>query len=168
MAKASVIIDGKKQCGKCRQWKPVDEFYADPRTPTGLTSGCKPCTLESRKQSRHRTHDAGRQRTYTKRYKDKYPERVAASDRNVKLKRKYGVTAEWYDTKFAEQGGVCAACKRPETLRNNLAVDHDHETGEVRGLLCQSCNLTLGLVQESVERLRELIAYLENYQRGIT
>lgn len=67
-----------------------------------------------------------------------------------------------------EQGGRCAACGRPETSLGNhgkvkrLAVDHNHETGEVRGLLCLSCNVALGLVDDDVNRLLALAEYLRS------
>jgi len=64
-----------------------------------------------------------------------------------------------------KQGGVCAVCKRPETARNQygikrLAVDHDHETGKVRGLLCSKCNTGLGALDDNTGRLQACINYL--------
>lgn len=64
------------------------------------------------------------------------------------------------------QGGVCAICKKPERHRSNgpkvkrLAVDHDHTTGEVRGLLCNNCNRALGLFGDDVTALQAAIDYL--------
>lgn len=54
------------------------------------------------------------------------------------------MTAEEYDSLFEQQNGVCAICFQPETHFKFLAVDHNHITGEIRGLLCHSCNLSLG------------------------
>lgn len=64
------------------------------------------------------------------------------------------------------QGGVCAICRQPEQMRKNgqiraLSVDHDHETGTVRGLLCGHCNSILGLAKDSVDRLSRAIDYLQ-------
>lgn len=77
---------------------------------------------------------------------------------------KYGITPEDYDILFEQQGGVCAACGQPETHKNQygvcrLAVDHDHETGEVRGLLCGRCNRALGLLNDELARVQALAAY---------
>ncbi len=68
---------------------------------------------------------------------------------------------------FEEQDGVCAICGEPETavLRGRtlkLSVDHDHETGVIRGLLCHACNLGLGKFKDRVELLEKAIAYLED------
>lgn len=79
----------------------------------------------------------------------------------------YGLTAADYESMLAEQGGVCACCGQPETARHRsgtlfqLAVDHDHDTGRVRGLLCAVCNRALGLLGDSADRVRALVGYLE-------
>lgn len=71
-----------------------------------------------------------------------------------------------YERMLVEQGGVCASCGRPETVRNArgdirpLAVDHDHETRAVRGLLCQLCNQGIGCFRDDPTRLQQAIAYL--------
>lgn len=58
--------------------------------------------------------------------------------------RKYGITAEEYARLLEKQHGVCAICKKPEPASGGLCIDHDHATGEVRGLLCHNCNLGVG------------------------
>lgn len=80
--------------------------------------------------------------------------------RGLWLKYAYGMTLDQYDELLESQGGVCAAC-RGTCSKEYLSVDHDHETGEVRGLLCSTCNLALGYVKDSVDLMRSLIAYLE-------
>jgi hypothetical protein len=71
----------------------------------------------------------------------------------------------------AEQGGVCAICSRPETRPDRsgnpqrLSVDHCHETGQVRGLLCHSCNITLGVARDDPEHLRAMADYVERHRR---
>jgi hypothetical protein len=71
-------------------------------------------------------------------------------ERASRLLRFYGMTPEEYAAMHAAQGGLCLICQREETrtikgTRATLCVDHDHETGRVRGLLCATCNKTLGL-----------------------
>lgn len=78
------------------------------------------------------------------------------------------LSAEEYERVWQQQGGVCAVCQCPETLRirgkvMRLAVDHSHQTGENRGLLCNGCNQALGWCKDSPRRLRALIAYLQRY-----
>lgn len=80
--------------------------------------------------------------------------------RRERLKRKFGISVEDYESMLAWQGGVCGICKNPP-LQRRLAVDHDHQTGEVRGLLCMSCNISIGHMQNDVAVLSSAIAYLE-------
>jgi len=68
----------------------------------------------------------------------------------------YKLTQETYDELKRRQGGKCRICKR----RKDLYVDHDHKTGIVRGLLCQTCNTALGHLKDSVENLQAAVAYL--------
>lgn len=82
------------------------------------------------------------------------------------LLRDFGITAEEYGKLLADQSGVCAVCARPEIATRNgklkhLAVDHDHLTGDIRGLLCADCNTGLGKFGDDPERLRRAARYLE-------
>jgi len=75
--------------------------------------------------------------------------------------RKYSLTTEQYDAKLLEQGNVCKICKAPEAGgRGRFHVDHNHRTGEIRGLLCHRCNTALGLAREDVSILSKMIHYL--------
>jgi len=65
------------------------------------------------------------------------------------LKRTYGLTIDEYDQMVAQQGDVCAICREPPPARQRLAVDHDHTSGAVRGLLCRQCNMALGLLEKT-------------------
>ena len=89
--------------------------------------------------------------------------------RNKELERKYGLTYEDYLLMLDSQNGVCSICGRPERLLGKggvvrpLNVDHDHSTGKIRGLLCASCNLALGNLEDSVDYLKNAISYLEKF-----
>jgi hypothetical protein len=88
--------------------------------------------------------------------------------RDKQLRRTFGIGSNEYDAMVAEQNGVCAICAQPETaLRKGkvlpLCVDHNHRTGENRGLLCTACNIGIGSLAESPERLRAAIAYLDRW-----
>ena len=74
----------------------------------------------------------------------------------------YGITLSDYDKLFEEQGGTCALCYLPQhdPRKNRLCVDHDHVTGEVRGLLCSNCNVGLGLLKDDERILINAIRYL--------
>jgi hypothetical protein len=71
----------------------------------------------------------------------------------------YGITPDDYDSLLARQGGVCAICTQPPMDRG-LGVDHHHETGLVRGLLCRTCNLVVGMLNESAEAAERAATYL--------
>lgn len=82
------------------------------------------------------------------------------------LRRNYGVGIEWYEAKLEDQGGRCAICLcRPRT--RVLAVDHDHFTGKLRGLLCGRCNHgLLQFAQEDITILKRAIEYLLSHLEG--
>lgn len=75
------------------------------------------------------------------------------ASRRSELKRRFGITPEQYDEMLAEQEGVCAICGKEQGGRT-LAVDHDHSTGEVRGLLCTTCNVHLAWLEDADWRSR--------------
>lgn len=74
--------------------------------------------------------------------------------------RNYGITLDHYNELLARQGGACAICHENKDVRN-LAVDHCHETGKVRGILCQRCNRALGLLRDDTSLMRSAIMYLD-------
>lgn len=83
------------------------------------------------------------------------------------LVRKYGVTSKEYQAQLEKQGGRCATCgiTREEDIENRgrrWPVDHDHETDEVRGILCWLCNLALGAVKDRPDTLRTMAIYVES------
>ncbi len=76
----------------------------------------------------------------------------------------YGLEPDEFEALLARQGGVCAVCHRPPPKSKhswNLSVDHDHKTGEIRGLLCFNCNAGIGQFKDEPERLRAAARYLE-------
>jgi Pyruvate/2-oxoacid:ferredoxin oxidoreductase delta subunit len=84
------------------------------------------------------------------------------ADRVRKLNRqkRYGVTHEWFTEQMQKQGGLCAnqRCPNPAT-----AIDHNHDTGKVRSILCNGCNTALGLIKESPSRAEGLIDYIRSH-----
>lgn len=76
---------------------------------------------------------------YARAYYKRNSERTCETIRRARLKRLFGITWEQYDQMLSSQGGVCALCGDPPKGKR-LAVDHDHKTGKVRGLLCSFCN----------------------------
>jgi hypothetical protein len=85
-------------------------------------------------------------------------------ERDHRLRRNYGISTDQYDLMFQEQAGLCAICRSPETTKKKtLSVDHDHETGTTRKLLCHHCNSLLGHAKDNVGILQSAIQYLKGY-----
>lgn len=136
-----------KHCKRCHQWFPFSGFHSNRSNKDGMHRWCKKCNNDYKKDNK------------------KYvPEKVRVDN----WKKKFGITPERYSAMLAEQGGVCAICKEPEVATDHrsglprmLAVDHDHETGDIRALLCAKCNMTLGRMREDPVRIRTLTRYAE-------
>lgn len=116
--------------------------------------------------------DPEKRKIWNRKYYEKHPDRVKASQSKYHLKvkekrkdrwvlREHGCSAFDYQRMLDEQEDGCAICGRPPECEKRLAVDHDHSTGEIRGLLCERCNQGLGLFGDSPSRLREAADYLE-------
>lgn len=90
--------------------------------------------------------------------------------RDISLRQRFGITLDQYIEMHESQGGVCDICKNPETamikktgVPQNLAVDHCHGSGKIRGLLCSNCNSMLGDAKDSIPTLEAAIAYLKKH-----
>ena len=141
------LYQQSKICPSCPEngEQPLENFYKNARYALGVTSYCKAC-MKAYGQDR----DAG-----------PYREQRAVVRRRAVLKREYGMTIADYDALLVQQDGRCAICGVQPTLKR-LAVDHDHATGRIRGLLCDNCNQALGKLKDDPELLRTAIRYLEN------
>ena len=104
---------------------------------------------------------------YRQRYRA-YKDKHAQHWRSWKLRHEYGIDIEEYDQILEVQRGVCAICHRTGSSkrRTRLVVDHDHETGKVRGLLCDGCNRALGLLKDNADVLRSAAEYVEQRKCG--
>lgn len=131
-----------KECRRCGKIKSRSEFYKRTASVDGLAYICKPCSIEQRRE-------------YTQSAQGK---RLIRSNN---LKRQYGITVAEYNEIFAEQEGRCKICKRHESeFTKRFAVDHNHETGKIRGLLCHQCNTALGFLREDPIALKAMLDYL--------
>lgn len=82
------------------------------------------------------------------------------------LWKHYRIRYADYKKLYDSQEGKCACCGQHEDqFKNGLHVDHDHKTGQIRGLLCTQCNPGIGYFQESIERLQQAIKYLEKFKK---
>lgn len=135
-----------KRCNRCHQTKPLEGFSSDLRSKDYLMARCRECNRTS-------------VRSYSVRCRDK---RRAATRRH-KL-RSYGITPEVFQFMRDRQNNTCAICLTPfGDDPKNCCIDHDHQTGAVRALLCKCCNLGLGSFRENRDAMARAITYLEWY-----
>lgn len=139
----------RKICPTCKTEKSLDHFGKDATTAKGISSWCKPCKKHWRAL-----------------WRKENPEKAKAKDFKDDLKKNYGIIPEQYNQMFEEQNGCCGCCgKSHENFRRGLHVDHHHNTGQVRGLLCTQCNPGLGYFEDSIERLEMAITYLRKFKK---
>lgn len=154
-----------KICRNCSDKpQPISNFTKNTAKKDGLQTRCKKCMGDSCKE----TNAKNRERYNAKRreYRSKNREKCLALCRAGNLRRDYGISPLQYDAMFNSQSGCCKICRiDANKLKKPLAVDHDHKTGRVRGLLCYHCNWLIGHAKEQIPILRETIKYLENYQQ---
>ncbi|HVK25198.1 MAG TPA: endonuclease VII domain-containing protein [Actinokineospora sp.] len=140
-----------RRCGKCGDELRVAEFHRDHSRPDGLHPYCKAC--------RAGYHLANRDQALARMARRAVLNRESERDR--RLRARYGVSAAEVDQMRRAQGYRCAICGQHEDqLPRGLFVDHDHGTGLVRGLLCHSCNAGIGLFEDSPTKLWAAIQYL--------
>jgi hypothetical protein len=134
-----------KRCSICGVEKPVSAYYKNRGRSRGISCFCIEC-----KKKRDREF------IQTEKHHDQM------------LRRRYGITLQDYNTMLAKQGGGCAICgaissgrkTKLHEVAQRFHVDHNHATGQIRGLLCHQCNVICGFAKDDVTRLRSAITYL--------
>jgi hypothetical protein len=157
-----------KRCKQCGETKPLTDFYKASGTADGHRGECKACNLARKKQWYAQNRDAviekvkkwqhdnrDRHNAYQREYRSTRKEQF----REGHLRRTFGITQADYEALLERQGGGCAICSKPPG-KIALHVDHDHMTGEVRGLLCVGCNNALGQFHDDPALLDRAIGYL--------
>lgn len=130
-----------KKCSRCSELKEIQEFHLDSQKKDGRYSSCKKC------------HNVS---------SSLYGEQNKKLIRAKNLKRQYGISTEEYVALLIRQEYRCAICKQhQDEFVKPFAVDHNHSTGKIRGLLCGGCNPGLGFFKEDKGRLLAAIQYLE-------
>lgn len=139
------FIKKMKICKTCLKDKNNDEYSQyNNRGKILLRTNCKSCI--NKKAFEHRKKDS---------YK--------LVKRKRELKKNYNMTIEQYNELFIKQNGQCMGCnKHQSVLKQTLSVDHNHNTGQIRGLLCYNCNLAIGHALENIRTLENLITYLSD------
>lgn len=125
-----------RRCPDCGETKSLDAFPRNRASSRGRATYCKPCHANRTRACIRRIHGSGRL---------------------FQLGRRYGLDEIDIGWLLLRQNNGCAICKN----ETRLHVDHDHETGRVRGLLCLNCNNGLGMFDDRVELMQKAIRYLE-------
>lgn len=112
---------------------------------------------ESQKEANRKYRNSPHGKAHIEAYRNK-PENIE-KQRSRQYKHFFGISLEQYNEMLQEQGGVCAICGTPPA-GEKLAVDHDHISGEIRGLLCKFCNTALGFVNDDIDILASMTSYL--------
>lgn len=142
-----------RKCTVCKLEKPLEDYYnSSSDRKHGKGYRCKPCDKIEREKNRQK-NSKGTKLGYRRRA----------------LMWKYGLTLEQYDELLLKQGGVCAVCgtnnplgegNSHDKLSFSFAVDHCHDSGRVRGLLCNACNRGLGFFRDNPQFVLQAFKYI--------
>lgn len=160
----------RKACTSCGESKPLSEYHNSISTKDGHYAMCKPCVLaknrewrsanrgkvaESKRRYMMRNRDAIR--AHRKAYMEAHKVEAAEYRRRWNLAKRYGITLEQYAEMWSRQGGLCGVCQKSH---RRMVVDHDHDTGAVRGILCHRCNICLGGLGDNLGGVMRVVRYL--------
>ena len=166
-----------KHCPQCKTDKAIDAFGRYARAKDGLRKVCRSCNNinstawnkshpESVRAAQLRwSRKDGNGKTRAARWREANPDRNYRNQARAHLKSTFGITLDDYDRMLADQGGGCAICgaKTPGGYGKRFHVDHDHETGKIRGLLCHYHNTGLGMFGDDPSQLQAAIEYLKRF-----
>lgn len=174
-----------KKCATCKQIKPLSEFHLHKREKDGHQTACKNCRSAARASDMERNYIQGRKyylankdtlkKKRTERYIIKrdlelekrkiYNTTHKEQNRNRRFMRVYGISLQEYNQILEKQNSRCAICRDLNENGKMLCVDHNHLTGKIRGLLCNSCNKGIGYFSDDPKILESARGYLVDHQR---
>ena len=169
----------KLTCKACEEEKSAASFNTCKTSPTGFAYYCRKCSQEKQREHYHKKAKKGRVKRVPREKSCSACNRVLPAEAFKPYKwastgltsacrecisiriitRKYNITEHEYRRLLDKQDNKCAICGQPPSKRQ-LSVDHNHETNEVRGLLCDNCNLGLGNFQDDPILLKKAIGYI--------
>jgi hypothetical protein len=165
-------------CRQCGETKAAAEMALVKGKPIKTCKACKNAySREWRDRNPERTAEYTRRKNDRPGFREEHREKMRAryhrlgpvANRDRQLQRNYGITLAEYEERLRMQGGVCAICGTEPMLADRvdarwvdslLVVDHCHETGVVRGLLCSTCNLAIGYLKDDPNRMLSAAAYV--------
>lgn len=160
---------GLKKCtgvAGCGRSMTLDKFYAYTKSPDGRARICIEC--QKKKGAEYRQKNRQKILNYLRDYRATI--RGASVEKERRFTR-YGINQNQYEETLRSQDFRCAICKtdKPSLVSGTetFVIDHDHETGLFRGILCNRCNLLIGSAEEKVLILASAIRYLEDHSNGV-
>ena len=174
---ATHLTSRVRQCRDCGEVKPVGEFpRSKPRPGPSYPQGrCKPCQNAWSRIKRRRLYQEdleyrAKVRTLANRWRKSNPEivaRIRVRGRVGRRLKKYGITEIELSQMFADQGGKCSICEAPlgDSYQSSgtYVVDHDHQIGTVRSLLCDACNVGIGKFRDNIDFVQAARQYLRHW-----
>jgi hypothetical protein len=140
----TVLRRTEKKCSECNELKSLDNFSRDKSRKDGVDAYCKPCRYLKNRKWAGENKEVHRKSTL-----------------NTRRKLEYGVSPEQFDLLLKNQENLCAICKI--AIDHTSHLDHCHNTGKVRGVLCPNCNKGLGLFSDDIHKLYSAIKYLDSH-----
>lgn len=164
-----------KICTACAETKPLSDFGKHSSRPGGIHYYCKACVKIKSLTKYYANHEKSKEKVRA--YAASRPLEVKAAEarkwrannrersRDHMLKTHYGLPIGTYTEMLAKQNGLCAICgtDTPKGAGQRFHVDHDHNTGEIRALLCNSCNVGIGHFHHEVKLLENAISYVTKH-----
>ena len=151
-----------KICTGCKEEKPVSDYYIQRIGTKGqpvYVAACKICCSDKAKEKWSSLTKEGKlkhSRIARERMGEDY-------HKNYRLKQRYGITLEEYNSMLDSQNSLCYICETTFDEDNKAQVDHDHKTGKIRKLLCRNCNTAIGHMKEDIDVLKKSIKYIEEH-----
>jgi hypothetical protein len=156
-----------KNCTVCKNLKPFESFafIRVNKNGSNLYRGkCHECYNEHYREKHRRKSDVERKNVY----QERKAKTTFVSRKNDRLIRIFGITIDTFDEMLREQNGRCYICSKPFSDQLKANIDHNHNTGQVRKLLCSPCNTTLGLLNENPEIFDACISYLNEHNDSLS
>jgi len=173
---AEAMRAGKKRCTLCGEVKQLDAYHSSINTKDGKQSRCKACKLRTNlawrnankgKVAKSKKNYAFRNWEAIRKHRREYmaTRKVEAAEyrRRWNLSKRYRITIDQFTELLESQEGKCAVCG---TRDGRQVVDHDHDTGKVRGILCVRCNVSIGGLGDTVNGLMRAVRYLEKASKS--
>ena len=154
-----------KTCSKCLSTRPSDQFNKRKANKDGLTVWCKPCvsTYNKIRKANYSPERVEQLKQMERAYRQSKPYKDYDWSRHIA--KKFGISEFQYNEMQIAQKNCCQICSiNQKDSKRRFAIDHNHSTGKIRGLLCQTCNQAIGMLKENKDILYSAIKYLEKYE----